>query len=109
MAQDGPRWPEDGPKMEPRWSQDGAKKLQNRRLAWARCEFCKVDYAQPFSEVIHLKWRKMDVRWPRDGPKMAQDTPKMPKMAQDGPKIAPKWPQDGPKTTTRKPQNWRLV
>ena len=25
MAQDGPRWPEDGPKMEPRWGQDGAK------------------------------------------------------------------------------------
>ena len=51
-------------------------------------------------------------RWPQDGPKMAQDGPKLaprwsqdgPKTAQDDPKMAPRWSQGGPKVAPRGPK-----
>ena len=56
------------------------------------------------NRILAPRWLKMALRWPLDGPQMAQDGPK---MAQDGPrwpktdprwpKIAPRWRQDGPR------------
>ena len=37
LSQDGPRWPQDGPKMVPRWSQDGPKMAPCVFCLWVGC------------------------------------------------------------------------
>ena len=100
MAQDGPKMPQDTPrwsKMAPRWPQDGPKRLQDGlkmaqvgpKMAprgakmgsgWAPKSLNSFGKIHIFAVGGHL------------GPKMAQDSAKLPprgpKMAQDGPKRA---------------------
>ena len=92
MLQDGPkmlrRWPQDAP----RGSQDGPKMPQ---------EASKMGPGGPKMRTQRVSWSKlapkMAPRGPKRLPRWAQEAPRCSKMLQDGPKMLPRWPQDAPR------------
>ena len=98
MSKNGPKTAQDGPKMAPRRFQDDAKTDKMALSCRRGANFAKSAMHRLSSEVVTLKWRKIDPRGLRDG-RYARDGPE---MAEDGPKMVPIG-------ASRRPQNGALV
>ena len=92
-AQDGPRWPQDRPKV----ARDRTKrKMGQDGRRWA-AKWQKMAARSPIERKCYKRHSKITALGPKGVPRRPQDGPK---MAQDGPKIAPRRPkraQDGPR------------
>ena len=122
MAQDGPRWPQDGARMAQHGSKLVARwptyALKMCVFLWFSYSFCtfwllfNVTVSGLIFGLLSASMRlKKGPRWLQDGLKMDQEGPKRaprrPKMAQDGSKMAQdgsKMAQDVPKTAQDGPR-----
>ena len=105
MSQDGPkkapRRPGDGLKTARRRRQDGLERPQvgtiNHKIGIScrrSANFAKSAMHRPSSEVVSLKWRKIDVGRPEMIPRWPKTAPRCPRW----PKMAPRLPQGDPTT-----------
>ena len=100
-AQDEPRWSRD----DPRWPEDASRRFQDDAKMDSRghklrrgkqkivlsckrnANFAKSAMQHPSSEVVTLKWRKIDLGRPRDGPRWPQGGLERPQVGTINPTI----------------------